>query len=70
MADERGVRFLPGSAFYFRSHMHNSLRLSFASEAEENIVEGIRILGSLLGNRKSRFYITDQPARESAQPIV
>ena len=70
LSDERGVRFLPGSAFYFRSHMHHSLRLSFASETEEKIEQGIRTLGSLLGNRKSRLYFTEQPALERAQPIV
>lgn len=70
LSDERGVRFLPGSAFYFRSHLHNSLRLSFASETEEKIEQGIRTLGSLLANRESRFYFTGQPARERTQPIV
>jgi DNA-binding transcriptional MocR family regulator len=70
LAADRGVQYLPGSAFYFRSHLYNSLRLSFAAEPEERIEEGIRILGSLAGNRRSRLYFTDQPERERSQPIV
>jgi DNA-binding transcriptional MocR family regulator len=64
------VQYLPGSAFYFRSHLRNSLRLSFAAEPEERIQEGIRILGSLLGSRRSRFYCADQAEREHSQLIV
>jgi DNA-binding transcriptional MocR family regulator len=70
LAGERGVQYLPGSAFYFRSPLRNSLRLSFAAEPEERIEEGIRILGSLIGNRRSRLYFTEQPDREHSQPIV
>lgn len=66
----KGVQFLPGSAFYFRSPLHNSLRLSFAAEPEERIEEGIRILGSLLGGRKSAFYFTAAMDREGSQPIL
>jgi DNA-binding transcriptional MocR family regulator len=54
LAQEQGVQFLPGSAFYFRSPLYNSLRLSFAAESEERIREGIRILGRLLASQKSR----------------
>jgi 2-aminoadipate transaminase len=69
LADERGVQFIPGAAFYFRSHLHNSLRLSFAAEPEERIAEGIRVLGSLLGSRKSRSYFTEVD-REGSRPIL
>jgi DNA-binding transcriptional MocR family regulator len=70
LAVERGVQFLPGSAFYFRSPLHHSLRLSFAAEPEERIEEGVATLGALLGSRKSRFYFTSRGDRESSQPIL
>jgi DNA-binding transcriptional MocR family regulator len=53
LAQERGAQFLPGSAFYFRSPLYNSLRLSFASESEERIRDGIQILGGLLARQNS-----------------
>jgi 2-aminoadipate transaminase len=49
------VQFLPGSAFYFRSPLSNSLRLSFSSEPEERIEKGIRILGSLVHSEMPRL---------------
>ena len=70
LALERGVQFLPGSAFYFRSPLRHSLRLSFAAEPEERIEEGIAILGGLLGSQKSRYYFTSHGDRECAQPIL
>jgi DNA-binding transcriptional MocR family regulator len=54
VAQENGVEFLPGSVFYFRSPMYNSLRLSFAAEDEARIQEGIRTLGSLLQTHSAR----------------
>src|SRR6185437_2690446 len=54
LAQERGVNFLPGSVFYFRSPAYNSLRLSFALEPEQRIREGIRLLGDLLSSEHSR----------------
>ena len=68
VAGEKGVQFLPGSAFYFRSPLNNSLRLSFAAEPEERIQEGVRILGSLLNRHRSHFYFTGME-REILQPI-
>jgi 2-aminoadipate transaminase len=71
LAQERGVRFLPGSAFYFRSPMYNSLRLSFAAETEQRIQEGIRTLGNLLSSQKSRAYYTRQWAEgKDLAPIM
>jgi 2-aminoadipate transaminase len=70
LAIERGVQFLPGSAFFFRSTLHNSLRLSFAAEPEERIEEGIAILGGLVGSQRSRLYFTAHGDRESSQPIL
>jgi 2-aminoadipate transaminase len=69
-AAERGVQYLPGSAFYFHSPLYHSLRLSFAAEPEDRIEEGIRILGSLVTNSRSRFYLMDHAERERSQPIV
>jgi GntR family transcriptional regulator/MocR family aminotransferase len=66
IAQDKGVEFVPGSAFYFRSPMCNSLRLSFAAETEERIQHGIRILGGLLrSERRSRSAVaaTSEPAR-------
>lgn len=70
LANEKGVQFIPGSAFYFRSPLHNSLRLSFAAEPEERIEEGIRVLGSLLMSDKSRFYLNAPLERERSQLIL
>ncbi|HUS04841.1 MAG TPA: PLP-dependent aminotransferase family protein [Bryobacteraceae bacterium] len=70
LASGKGVKFLRGSAFYFRSPLHNSLRLSFAAEPEERIKEGIRILGSLLRSNRSSFRLTAAMEREGSQPIL
>jgi len=69
LSEERGVQFLPGSAFYFRSPQHNSLRLSFAAEPEARIEEGVRLIGGILKSQKSRVYFAAQSDREVAQPI-
>jgi 2-aminoadipate transaminase len=70
LAGERGVQFLPGSAFYFRSPQHNSLRLSFAVEPEQRIEEGIRLIGAVLKSQKSRVYLSARADREMSQPIL
>ena len=70
LASGKGVEFLPGSAFYFRSPLYNSLRLSFAAEPEERIEEGIRILGSLIRSNRSNFRLTAAMEREGSQPIL
>ena len=70
LAADRGVQYLPGSAFYFHSPLYHSLRLSFAAEPEERIEEGIRILGSLVSNGRSHSCFMDHVERERAQPIV
>jgi 2-aminoadipate transaminase len=69
-AGERGVQFIPGSSFYFRLPLRNSLRLSFAAEPEDRIEDGIRILGSLLAKSRSRFHFTALSERASSQPIL
>ncbi len=55
MAQQRGVQFLPGAAFYFRSATNNSMRLSFATANEQAIEAGIRVLGELISNRRPRL---------------
>ena len=70
LASARGVEFLRGSAFYFRSPLNSSLRLSFAAEPEERIDEGIRIIGSLLKNHRSAFRATAGFEYEVSQPIL
>ena len=68
LAIARGVDFLRGTDFYFRSPLNNSLRLSFAAEPEERIDEGIRIIGSLLESHRSAFRVTAEP--EGSQAIL
>jgi DNA-binding transcriptional MocR family regulator len=71
LAQSRGVQFIPGSAFYFRSLRFHSLRLSFASEKEEAIREGIRTLGQIMESRRPRTFAVGQwGQRERSRPIV
>jgi 2-aminoadipate transaminase len=53
-AQEGGVQFVPGSAFYFRSASTNSMRLSFATENEQAITHGIKTLGEIISKRRAR----------------
>lgn len=53
-AQDRGVQFLPGGVFYFRSAAGSSMRLSFATENEQAITSGIRTLGEILSKRRPR----------------
>jgi 2-aminoadipate transaminase len=69
LSGARGVQFLAGSAFYFRSPEYNSLRLSFAGEPEERIEEGVRLIGAVLKSYKSRVYVAGHSDREMSQPI-
>jgi 2-aminoadipate transaminase len=69
LSEERGVQFLPGSAFYFRSPQQNSLRLSFAGESEARIEEGVRTIGAILKSQKSRTYFAAHGDHEMAHPI-
>jgi len=70
LAQARGIQFLPGSTFYFRSPVYNSLRLSFASADEQRIQEGIRILGGLLGSMKLRPTSAAGWAEPGSAPIM
>jgi 2-aminoadipate transaminase len=46
-AMKRGVAYIPGNNFYL-TPVHNFMRLNFSLPSEEDIVEGIQILGGLL----------------------
>lgn len=50
-AVRHGVAFVPGDAFYAGSTAPNTLRLSFATESGERIVEGVATLGKILAAR-------------------
>jgi 2-aminoadipate transaminase len=71
LAQEQGVQFLPSSVFHFRSPAYNSLRLSFAVEDEQRIVEGVRLLGSLLKSERLRpYYVGEWAENRLASPIL
>jgi len=43
----RGAAYIPGSNF-FSEEIHNYIRLNYSLPSEEDIVEGIQILGAYL----------------------
>jgi 2-aminoadipate transaminase len=45
---ERGVSFVPGSAFHCTPGGEDSLRLSFVTETAERIEQGVATLAGLL----------------------
>jgi 2-aminoadipate transaminase len=47
-SQERRVIFAPARYFYFQNARHNALRLCFTGPPDEQIVQGIAILGELL----------------------
>jgi len=47
-AVERGVAFVPGSAFYADKALAHTLRLSFVTVSPERIAEGVKTLGQVL----------------------
>lgn len=49
-ARERGVEYLPGNPFYFDGGGENTLRLSFSFADDEQIPEGIEILGQIFSD--------------------
>jgi 2-aminoadipate transaminase len=69
-AQERGVQFVPGSAFYFRSASANSMRLSFATENEQSITHGIKTLGEIISKRRPRVSPPVQWMSEARRAIV
>ena len=69
LSQSRGIQFIPGSAFYFRSLRFHSLRLSFASEREEAIREGIRALCQIMERRRSQSFPIGE-WRERSRPIA
>lgn len=69
-AKERGVQFLPGSLFYFRSARRHAMRLSFATEDEPDIRTGIRILGETIEQMRPKLFALGQEARERTLAVV
>ncbi len=47
-AHDRGVVFAPARYFYFQNPRHNAFRLCFTSVTDEQIEQGVSILGALL----------------------
>jgi len=47
-AVERGVGYIPGSNFFVDSSIRNYIRLNYSFPSEDDIVEGIEILGEML----------------------
>lgn len=47
-AIDRGVVYVPGTAFYAEGGHHHTLRLNFTHVPEEDIAKGIEILGAVL----------------------
>jgi 2-aminoadipate transaminase len=43
-AIQKGVSYIPGSVFFTKS-VHNYIRLNYSLPSEQEIVEGIQILG-------------------------
>jgi 2-aminoadipate transaminase len=46
-AMKRGVAYIPGSNFYL-TPVHNFMRFNYSLPSEDDIVEGIQILGHLI----------------------
>jgi 2-aminoadipate transaminase len=69
-AQERGVQFVPGAAFYFRSASANSMRLSFAIENEQAIAHGIRTLGDIISRGRARSAHAGRWSDEVRRAIV
>jgi len=45
---EKKVVFIPGDGFYPKGDVHNNIRLNFSNATDENIVAGIKIMGSAI----------------------
>jgi 2-aminoadipate transaminase len=52
-AVERGMAFVPGSAFYADHPLHNTLRLSFVTVSPERIEQGIAMLAQTLKEHRA-----------------
>ena len=62
---DRGVIFAPARYFYFQEPRHNAFRLCFTHLANEQIAEGISILGDLL-----RAEIRKKKAGKKGAPVA
>ncbi len=55
-AIKAGVSFVPGSPFFANSKGDEiAMRLNFSNQSEENIVDGVRMIGELLNTELSRL---------------
>ncbi len=61
-AKERGVEFLPGHTCYVDEGGHDELRLSFSFARDEQIDEGIRIIGEIMAGELLEQGRTPRPA--------
>ncbi len=48
IAIKRGVAYVPGYSFYPDKSIHNNIRLNYSSVAEEDLIHGIKVLGSVI----------------------
>jgi DNA-binding transcriptional MocR family regulator len=69
-ARERGVLIGRGSLFHVSGGGRNSLRLTFASAAEEQIRAGIAVLGELLQQRWPKGHAASRERDFEAVPIL
>ena len=69
-ARERGVLVGRGSLFHVSGGGRNTLRLTFASTAEEQIRSGIAVLGELLGQRWPKDRVALRERDFEAVPIL
>ena len=69
-ARERGVLVGRGSLFHVSGGGRNTLRLTFASCAEEHIRSGIAVLGELLGQRWPKTRVALRERDFEAVPIL
>ncbi len=63
-AHDRGVIFAPARFFYFQNPRHNAFRLCFTAVTDEQIEQGVQILGELLHAeiRKGKAVKKESPA--------
>jgi 2-aminoadipate transaminase len=69
-ASSRGVGVARGQAFFVEPQTRSYMRLSFGSHAEEQIEQGVRILGELLLEHRGRLARMRAQAGLSARPLV
>jgi DNA-binding transcriptional MocR family regulator len=66
-ARDRRVLFAPARYFYFQNPRHNAFRLCFTAVTDEQIIEGVRILGELLKEEVRRAAVGKRRSRASSE---